>query len=224
MREPLLMHHGADLCAKAEHFLATIPTKWGVCGAVWKYREETTGNSSGFAQQPSNALLCLLVPPGLTVGELRKQVLRKYPLCDEVLGDKHGGFHPEVVPEWFPELVRYLQSYYANSLRDSSELECVEHWVYWRARLDWSQVTTFGRKVLEATAKIERGSRRTYGEIARALGNAHASRAVGAALGANPWPVLIPCHRVVGAGGRLTGFSAPGGIKTKQRMLTMEEP
>ncbi len=221
MREPLLVRCQAGLCPGAEHFLAMIPTKWGLFGVVWKYHDQRK-EPSGFAESPSNALICRLIPPGLTVGELRRQVMRAYPLCDEVLSDPHGSFHPEVVPDWFPELVRAIQGYYANALRGSAELDFVDRWEYWRSRLDWSALTAFQRKVLEATAKIERGGRRTYGEIARCVGSPKASRAVGAALGSNPWPVLIPCHRVLGAGGRMTGFSAPGGVATKQRMLAME--
>ena len=62
----------------------------------------------------------------------------------------------------------------------------------------------------------------TYGEIARAVGDPGAARAVGAALGANPFPVIVPCHRVLAADGALHGFSAPGGITTKRRMLELE--
>jgi O-6-methylguanine DNA methyltransferase len=222
MREPLLLRYPANFCPTAEHFLAIIPTKWGVCGVVWKYHEAGGESASGFAEKPCNALLCRLVPPGMTVGELRKGMMGEYVLCNEVLVDEHGGFHPEVVPDWFPELVRYVQSYYANALRDSAEAEFVDRWQYWRSRLDWSSLTEFQRKVLELVAQIERGTRKTYGEIAKLTGKPQASRAVGAALGANPWPVLIPCHRVVGAGGKMTGFSAPGGVKTKERMLAME--
>jgi methylated-DNA-[protein]-cysteine S-methyltransferase len=65
--------------------------------------------------------------------------------------------------------------------------------------------------------------RLTYGEVAKKVGKPKASRAVGAAVGANPWPVLVPCHRVVGTGGRMTGFSAPGGVAAKRRMLAMED-
>ena len=62
----------------------------------------------------------------------------------------------------------------------------------------------------------------TYGQVAKAIGKPAASRAVGAAIGNNPWPVLVPCHRVIGSTGKLTGFSAPGGIETKRRMLALE--
>jgi methylated-DNA-[protein]-cysteine S-methyltransferase len=88
--------------------------------------------------------------------------------------------------------------------------------------LDAAGVDPFRRDVYAATRAIAPGATATYGEIARAIGRPDAARAVGAALGANPWPVIVPCHRVLGADGRLTGFSAPGGVATKRRMLELE--
>ena len=73
-----------------------------------------------------------------------------------------------------------------------------------------------------ATRAVGPGSTATYGEIARAIGDPGAARAVGAALGANPFPIVVPCHRVLAAGGALHGFSAPGGVATKRRMLELE--
>src|ERR1035437_518369 len=84
MREPLLMRHPSGLCPTAVHFLAMIPTKWGMCGVVWKCHEQPAGMASDFAEKPANALLCRLVPPGLTIVELRRQMLAAYPLCNEV--------------------------------------------------------------------------------------------------------------------------------------------
>ena len=66
------------------------------------------------------------------------------------------------------------------------------------------------------------GETLSYGAIAFRLGDKHLARAVGAALGRNPWPIVIPCHRVIGAGGRLGGFSARGGARTKLRLLAIE--
>ncbi|MBL9199241.1 MAG: MGMT family protein [Opitutaceae bacterium] len=88
---------------------------------------------------------------------------------------------------------------------------------------DFSEVGEFHRRVLRATLAVKSGRTATYGEIAAAIGEPPAaSRAVGAALGANRWPLLIPCHRVTGADGRMTGFSGPGGIETKTRLLAIE--
>ena len=88
--------------------------------------------------------------------------------------------------------------------------------------LDWSDQTPFQKRVLEIALMIPFGEVMTYGEIAHQLGNKNASRAVGAALGQNPMPLVIPCHRVVAANGSLTGFSAADGIRTKQWLLELE--
>lgn len=88
--------------------------------------------------------------------------------------------------------------------------------------LDWSFTTPFQRTVLEITQFIPFGEILTYGQIAAKLGKLSASRAVGGALGRNPMPIIIPCHRVVAANGNLTGFSAAEGIVTKQKLLELE--
>lgn len=80
--------------------------------------------------------------------------------------------------------------------------------------------THFQCEVWKALFEIPFGEVRTYGEVARALGRPEAARAVGAAAGRNPLPVIIPCHRLIGAGGSLTGFSA--GIEVKRQLLELE--
>lgn len=80
----------------------------------------------------------------------------------------------------------------------------------------------FYQKVWKACAAIPRGRTRTYGWVARAVGRPGAARAVGQALKANPFAPVVPCHRVVAAGGRLGGYSAPGGLKAKRRLLERE--
>jgi len=82
------------------------------------------------------------------------------------------------------------------------------------------EVTPFQREVLDALARVPFGKTRTYGELARCVGRPRASRAVGMALGRNPLPIVLPCHRVVGANGRLTGFG--GGIERKRWLLEHE--
>ena len=88
--------------------------------------------------------------------------------------------------------------------------------------VDLSAGSELERRVWEAARGIPCGETRTYGEIARAIGAPGASQAVGAALGRNPVPILVPCHRVLASGGRSGGFSAPGGVETKFRMLAIE--
>ena len=94
--------------------------------------------------------------------------------------------------------------------------------VWERARLDMDGVPEFHRRVYELARAIPPGQTLTYGEIARRLGDPSQARAVGAALGANPFPFLVPCHRVLAANGRTGGFSAPGGVSTKLRILEIE--
>ena len=82
--------------------------------------------------------------------------------------------------------------------------------------------TDFQKACWTALRKVPFGETISYGELARRIGRPKASRAVGAANHANPLPIVVPCHRVIGAGGRLTGFSAAGGVATKLRMLVIE--
>jgi methylated-DNA-[protein]-cysteine S-methyltransferase len=80
--------------------------------------------------------------------------------------------------------------------------------------------TEFQNKVWRALSEIPFGETRSYGEIAMRIGKAKAVRAVGAANGRNPISIIVPCHRVIGASGKLTGFA--GGLKTKEQLLTLE--
>lgn len=89
--------------------------------------------------------------------------------------------------------------------------------------LDLSRVPPFHRRVYEAARRIPPGRTVHYGDLARELGDPGAARAVGQALGANPFAPIVPCHRVLAAGGRPGGFSAPGGLATKLRMLELEQ-
>jgi len=88
--------------------------------------------------------------------------------------------------------------------------------------LDLSQVSAFEAAVYRETRAIPAGQTATYGAIATRLGDPNQSRAVGQALGRNPWPIVIPCHRVTGADGKMGGFSAPGGRATKLKLLELE--
>jgi methylated-DNA-[protein]-cysteine S-methyltransferase len=88
--------------------------------------------------------------------------------------------------------------------------------------LDMSDVPDFDQRVYEIARTIPPGQTLTYGEIARRIGDVSESRRVGQALGRNPFAPIVPCHRVVAAGGKLGGFSAPGSVVTKLRMLGIE--
>ncbi|MBI3748430.1 MAG: MGMT family protein [Chloroflexi bacterium] len=88
--------------------------------------------------------------------------------------------------------------------------------------LDERGIDPLRRAVYAATRTIPPGRTATYGAVARAIGRPDAARDIGAALARNPFPIVVPCHRVLGANGKLTGFSAPGGLETKRRMLELE--
>jgi methylated-DNA-[protein]-cysteine S-methyltransferase len=88
--------------------------------------------------------------------------------------------------------------------------------------LDESGVDGFRRDVYAAAREVPPGTTVSYGELAHAIGKPDAPRAVGAALAQNPYPIIVPCHRVLSATGELHGFSAPGGLITKRRMLEIE--
>jgi methylated-DNA-[protein]-cysteine S-methyltransferase len=119
---------------------------------------------------------------------------------------------PATPPPWVGELIARVQRHLAGTPEDFADV-----------RYDFASVSAFNIRVLRATLAVKSGRTATYGEIAAALGEPPAaSRAVGAALGANRCPLLIPCHRITGAHGRMTGFSGPGGVETKARLLALE--
>lgn len=88
--------------------------------------------------------------------------------------------------------------------------------------VDLGEMTCFQQGVLRRACAIPAGELRSYGDIARDMGSPRASRAVGQALGRNPVPIVVPCHRVVGSDGRLTGYSGAGGIESKRWLLRLE--
>jgi methylated-DNA-[protein]-cysteine S-methyltransferase len=118
----------------------------------------------------------------------------------------------EPAPDWVQRVIARVQQHLAGQVQDFSGTV-----------LDWSRVSDFQRAVYLQAQAIKPGYKKSYGEIAKlmALGN-EAARAVGVALATNPWPLIVPCHRVVSAGDKMTGFSAPGGVRTKTRLLTIE--
>lgn len=116
-------------------------------------------------------------------------------------------------PEWrerpatFREASRQLAAYFAGRLREFDLPLRPEG-------------TPFQRTVWDALLRIPYGETTSYGALAHALGKPEASRAVGLANGSNPIPIVIPCHRVIGAGGKLTGYG--GGLELKRRLLDLE--
>jgi methylated-DNA-[protein]-cysteine S-methyltransferase len=88
--------------------------------------------------------------------------------------------------------------------------------------VDFGSARAFALQVYAVTRSVGPGRTTTYGEIAARLGAPHAAREVGQALGGNPVPLIVPCHRVLAADGKVGGFSAPGGVATKLRLLAIE--
>lgn len=124
--------------------------------------------------------------------------------------------HPEAregTPKasWLRELVSKTQRHFQGESQDFRHVP-----------LDLGTISDFYRSVYQATREIRPGEVRTYGEIAREIGRDGGARAVGQALGRNPVPLVIPCHRVLASGGRGGGFSAYGGLRTKDRLLRLE--
>jgi methylated-DNA-[protein]-cysteine S-methyltransferase len=114
-------------------------------------------------------------------------------------------------PAWVQDAIVRVQAVLQGARDDLADLP-----------LDFSGVPAFHQRVYAITRAIPPGEVLTYGEVARRLGEPGASRAVGQALGHNPFAPVVPCHRVLAAGGRSGGFSAEGGALTKLRMLEIE--
>ena len=114
-------------------------------------------------------------------------------------------------PAWVAAVIRTVQRYFAGEDVDLSDVP-----------LDLSAEPEFERRVYDALRRVGRGTTTTYGGLAERAGSRGAARAVGRAMARNPVPVIVPCHRVLAAGGAVGGFSAHGGVATKQRMLALE--
>ncbi len=117
---------------------------------------------------------------------------------------------PEAAAVILSEAVRQLQAYLARQLQNFS------------LPFDLSACTDFQRQVLAHICKIPYGQVITYGQIAMLVGGMKHVRAVGGAVGSNPLPIVIPCHRVVSTGGQMRGYSGWGGIRTKTWLLQLE--
>jgi O-6-methylguanine DNA methyltransferase len=205
------------------HHVALVETAWGTAGVRW--RVLSRADQAFIHDSPQQALLTRIILPGAGDRELRRLLTEKYPAATEIFASSRGRFHPETVPHWFAELRELIVNTYVANWQHQpfqAELPHDQIWRTWRPRLDHDVLTPFQARVLEAVAAIPRGQVRTYAQIAEQLNAPRAARAVGGALQSNPWPALIPCHRVVGASGAMTGFTAPGGVRAKRQMLVLE--
>ncbi|HET7428218.1 MAG TPA: methylated-DNA--[protein]-cysteine S-methyltransferase [Gaiellales bacterium] len=130
---------------------------------------------------------------------------------DAVLGELAERLSPRVLeaPSRLDIVRRELEEYFEGGRREFD------------VPLDWSLTgSTFRRRVLERTAKIPYGATASYRDVASAAGNERAVRAAGTALGANPIPIVVPCHRVLRSGGALGGYG--GGLEAKRFLLDLE--
>ena len=114
-------------------------------------------------------------------------------------------------PAWVRDLVEAMKRHFEGAP------ERFEH-----VALDLEQVPPFHRKIYVAARDVAAGETVSYGELAKRIGSAGAARAVGQAMAKNPWPLVVPCHRVLAAQGRAGGFSSYGGVVTKARLLELE--
>ena len=122
---------------------------------------------------------------------------------------------PNSVEESPPQYVRHAIDGITALLRG-------EHRDLLEIPLALNDVAPFDRDVYDAARAVPPGTTATYGDIAERIGEPHAAQAVGQALGRNPFAPIVPCHRILAAGGKMHGFSATGGVTTKLRMLTIE--
>jgi O-6-methylguanine DNA methyltransferase len=159
---------------------------------------DTTIGQCGIAWG-ERGVLCVRLPEGGDV-ETRRWVAGRFP-------DAREGSPPPPVRLAIDAIGALLRG-------EASDLSTVA--------LDMERVPPFHRRVYEAARAIGPGATLSYGEIATRIGSPGAARAVGQALGRNPFAIVVPCHRVLAAGGKAGGFSAKGGITTKLRILSIE--
>ena len=134
-------------------------------------------------------------------------------LTERRLREKSGSAGPAAPPPAIAAVVADIQRYLAGARVDFSVVT-----------VDLSPLDPFRRKLYQTLRAIGFGATTTYGELARRIGadEVEGARDVGAAMGRNPMPIVIPCHRVLAAGGEIGGFSAPGGAATKAKLLALE--
>ena len=160
---------------------------------------ETAVGPCGVAWGP-DGILGVQLPEG-DAARTRARLRRRFPQAREA-----------ETPEPVRSAVAAIQALLAGEPRALSDVV-----------LDWAGIGPFERRVYEVARAIPPGATLTYGEVAARLDKAPlAARDVGQALGRNPFPIVVPCHRVVAAGGKSGGFSAPGGAATKLKLLRIE--
>ena len=136
------------------------------------------------------------------------------------------------LPQDEARLRRKIRAAWPNAVEADNELPRLRKQVvdYFRGRptaftveIDWRDMPVFRRAVLRQCHRISYGATVSYRDLARAAGRPRAVRAVGGAMAHNPVPLVVPCHRVLRSDGSLGGFSSPGGVKMKERLLRLED-
>jgi methylated-DNA-[protein]-cysteine S-methyltransferase len=153
---------------------------------------------------PLGELLVAVTPRGVV------RISYASEIADQVLAELAQRVSPRVLrlPRRTDELRRELDEYFAGSRQQFA------------IPVDWSLIRGFAEGVLRATAGVPFGQVTTYRQMAEAAGSPRASRAAGNALGSNPIPIVVPCHRVLHSGGGLGGYA--GGLERKKLLLTLE--
>ena len=131
---------------------------------------------------------------------VRNRIARRFP-------DARQTVPPEKIQHAIDDIVALLN----GEARDLRNIE-----------IDLRDAPDFNRRVYDVARAIDPGKTLTYGEVAERLGDRNLARDVAQALGQNPVPIIVPCHRVMAAGGKTGGFSAPGGVQTKLKLLSIE--
>lgn len=119
---------------------------------------------------------------------------------------------PAFDPEVFATLQERITAYFEGTYIDFSDV-----------KVDWGSMTEFSRTILNACRKIKYAQTTSYSQLAKLASRPKAARAVGTALSRNPVPLITPCHRIITSTGKTGGFTAPGGIKQKEKMLLLEQ-
>jgi methylated-DNA-[protein]-cysteine S-methyltransferase len=138
--------------------------------------------------------------PEASEAAARARILRRFPNAQEV-----------APPPFVEAAIAGIRALLGGEKRDLADVP-----------VDMDALSSFAREVYAVARDVAPGETITYGEIATRLGDPGAARAVGEAMGQNPFPIVVPCHRVLAAGGKLGGFSAHGGAATKLRLLEIE--
>ena len=148
------------------------------------------------------------IPPVVTFFQLPEATRS---LTDTRIAGSSGGRKARVPPPHIARIIKRVQKHLRGDVQDFLDIV-----------VDLDAMGPFARQVYEAARKIPPGRIKSYGELATEMNRPTASRAVGQALGRNPIPLFIPCHRVLASGNDLRGFSAHGGVETKARLLEIE--